>query len=355
MKPYILVLLILFFLIVGFENISKVFYRRMAKKRPQAHKTIDFLITGDENVFGKFTPRSFGLYWNRGNYFIDGKRQTNPQGYRSHSDQEFKVDSSRFRILVLGSSTTYSDHFSIDPKTSWPIQMENILRNKGKQNVDVINAGLNYATSAELISHYVFFATHIKPNLVIFDGPGNDFLPVAVGDTTKDYSRTRKSLLILPRRGEKLLLRSQMIKLAYFYFVNMMSTTLLEPPNHKHDTEKAKENLINTFPEVFEGNIRVLADLLKGQNIPLILVDFLRPSSLKTFYPISWQGIQDFDIKSQQIFEKIANHYGLMHITKNDLSFPDHAFMDSCHLNITFEKEKATIIADRIYNGNYFS
>lgn len=342
-----------FFLSLFFlEKIAKHIYRKISKKRPLAHKAIRYLITCDDRAFGKFIPKSFGLYWNSGDYFVDGIRQTNPQGYRSPKSDLFEVQENIFRILVLGSSTTFSDHYSLDPNTSWPLQLENYLKHKGFPQIEVVNAGLNYATSAELLSHYVFFATHLKPQLVIIDGPGNDFLPIAAGDITQDYSQTRKTMLLLPRRGEKIILKSNLVQLAYLYLVSINNMIILEPQNYNHNTEDANRKLISNYPKVFEGNIRVLAELLRGQNIPLVLIDFLRPSKIQQFYPISWRGIESFDDKSHLIFKDIALENAAMHIKKEDFNFPDSAFMDSCHLSLEFERRKAEIVGEKLIIEN---
>ncbi len=46
-----------------------------------------------------------------------------------------------FRILVLGSSTVYADHFSLDAKTAWPYQLEVAMNSFGFSDIEVINAG----------------------------------------------------------------------------------------------------------------------------------------------------------------------------------------------------------------------
>lgn len=349
--------LILFFLLLGLalETLAKLIYRRIAKKRPLAHKAVQFLITEDDRVFGKFIPRNFGLYWNRGDYFVDGIRQTNPQGYRSHQERIFEKQTDVFKILVLGSSTTYSDHYSLDPTTSWPLQLEDYLKSRGIQKIEVVNAGLNYATSAELLSHYIFFASRLKPNLVIIDGPGNDFLPIAAGDMTQDYSQTRKTMLLLPRRGERLILKSNLVRLAYLFLVSIKNLIILEPQNHNHNTEEANRNLMSNHPTAFQGNINTLAELLLGQKIPLVIVDFLRPSNTNKFYPISWQGIEAFDKKCRQIFKETALEFGALHIEKDDFDFPDSAFIDSCHLTLSFERTKAEIIGEKLILADFFA
>ena len=342
LSAYVLIAIILI------EFFSKLAFNYFKEIRPLEYKAIKYLQTDDKSKLGKFIPTPFGLYWNAPNYFVRGIRQTNPQGYRSSSDSAFPRVTQKLRVLVLGSSTTYSDHFSLNPETSWPRILEAIFHKKGYKNVEVINAGLNYGTSAELLSHFVFHGIHLNPDILILDGPGNDFLPIANSDQTFDYSDTRISLALLRRKGEKFILRSSTIRLIYIFWVSTKHLIQLEPVGYRQETPQANFNLLNQEPEVFRANVDSLAKLSIGMKIPLILIDFLRPSEdrLKNFHPIIWQGIQSFDKKAHKIFATIASKYDLIHISQENFKFPDLAFHDACHLIDEFEFKKAEIVCD---------
>ena len=339
---YILIVTILI------EFSSRLAFNYFKQIRPLEYKAVKYLQTADKSKLGKFIPTPFGLYWNAPNYFVRGIRQTNPQGYRTSSGASFPRVTQNLRILVLGSSTTYSDHFSLNPETSWPSRLEAIFRKIGYRNVEVVNAGLNYGTSAELLSHFIFHGIHLNPDVLILDGPGNDFLPIANSDQTLDYSNTRIALTLLRRRGEQFLLRSSTIKLIYIFWVSTKHLIQLEPVGYRHETPQANFNLLNQEPEVFQANVETLAKLCVGMKVPLILIDFLRPSGdrLKNFHPIIWEGIQSFDKKTHKTFATIASKYNLMHIGQQSFKFPDFAFHDACHLTDEFEFRKAEIVCD---------
>jgi hypothetical protein len=158
------------------------------------------------------------------------------------------------RILVLGGSTTFSDHYLSNPNDTLVASLEKQIRSiagPGKK-VEVINAELNHATSAEFLSHYIFSAQHLPPDIVIWDGPGNDFLPTAFGDKTTDYRFTRYALTFQKRRFEKQLLRSSIIKIIHMKWVISGKLIAVEPRNFKLGALKIhQERLQNTQADIY--------------------------------------------------------------------------------------------------------
>jgi hypothetical protein len=337
--------------IIALEFFSLILFSIIKKRRILEFKAVEYLRTGNESSFGKFKPTPFGLYWNSSNYFVNGIRQTNSQGYRCSNEIFYGEKNGSFRILVIGSSTVYADHFSLDAKTAWPYQLEVVMKSYGFSDIEVINAGLNYATSAEVLSHMVFHGIHLKPDLVILDGPGNDFLPIANYDFTRDYSQTRTSLNLLPRRGDKLLLHLHIFRLLYLYLVSTKKLIQMEPNRYVQENTNANINLINSEPKIFEDNVTTLTKLLKGSNIPLLLIDFLRPSitRMSELHPVISTGLVVFDRRTSDTFARISENFNVWHLKTNDFCFPDEAFHDSCHLKIEFETKKAKIVSDKLF------
>jgi len=325
---------------------------RLKVKRKLEHRAIEFLMTNNTNTLGKFIPLPYGLYWNSPNYFVNGLRQTNPQGYRSASQEVYsKTNKKFFRILILGSSTSYSDHYSLNPETSWCSHLQKYLTLQANTKIEVINGGLNYATSAELLVHFVFHFRTVAPDLVIMDGPGNDFLPLAHGDSSIDYRFTRLSARILRRRGETTILKSYFVRLFYLFWISTKNMIEMEPSNFSLENSTAIDNLLKSNLDAISNNFRTLTSLCNAEEISLCFVDFLRPSlqKMKELYPNSYSALLNFDKRVSLMCAELSKKTSI-HIESNNFLFPDSAFHDGCHLTNDFEKLKAETIGNFLLN-----
>ena len=138
-------------------------------------------------------PHPYLLWENTPEYISpEGIRQTNNLGYRNKEDLDFTKDAKVFRILALGGSTTWG-YLLDDPDDTWPSQLEGILNDALSENsdfdkIEVINGGLNYATSAELLLHYLFRDRYLDPDIVIIHTGGNDAKLLLFHDYNPDYS-----------------------------------------------------------------------------------------------------------------------------------------------------------------------
>ncbi len=98
--------------------------------------------------------------------FVSGECRHNSLGYRGEEFQGTKPDSV-YRIVLLGSSTTYSSHVADDDKT-YPVLLQQNLRDKsGHDTVEVINAGVSGHTSWETLANFQYRILELDPDLVI--------------------------------------------------------------------------------------------------------------------------------------------------------------------------------------------
>ena len=101
--------------------------------------------------------------------------QHNADGYRGKAvplDKQPGV----LRVLCLGGSTTYGGTVG-RPEQAYPAVLEELLRADlpaAYTNVEVINGGLTWGTTAELLTHYHFKYHYYRPDLVIVNTGGND-------------------------------------------------------------------------------------------------------------------------------------------------------------------------------------
>lgn len=293
----------------------------------------------------KFQTTPYGLYWNGSNYSHSGFQQTDVHGFRYKG---YNVgEKKKFRILVYGGSTTFSDYCIPDPSKSWPHILEDLIAVKSKVEVEVINAGLNYALTSELLSHYVFLGHALKPDMIFLHGPGNDLLPISVGDDSLDYRRTRKSLKWDIRRNEReLLSKFGVLRVFYCYWLRKSKFLQLEP-SEWDPIQIQNERMLNTHPIAYENNVENLAILSLGRNTPLVLIDFLQnsESAIEVIKPGMGSGITEITRKMNSILNSISERYHhVSHIEFDQKEFPEDYFVDTCHLNEEGEKQKALVI-----------
>jgi lysophospholipase L1-like esterase len=125
--------------------------------------------------------------------------QHNAQGYRGPL-VELERRAGFKRVLFLGGSTTY-DWGVARPGDTYPAQVGRLLNEtlpEGVAGVEVINGGLPFGTSAELLAHYHFKFHYFRPDLVVLEGGGNDAWAQKVPFYQPDYAHWRQPLVDVP-------------------------------------------------------------------------------------------------------------------------------------------------------------
>ena len=331
------------------ELISRRIFRK-ASLKSNLHRgvaaTLRLMQDGIWEKKAQFVNNPYGLYWNKPNSWIEANRMTCSRGYRWQG-REIDPVKSGFRILVLGGSTTFSNHCFLDYKDTWCFKLEKILQEKfPDKHVEVINAGLNYGMTTELLSHYIFRGQYLNPDVVILHGPGNDVLPAAIGDVTNDYSSTRDYIYHSRRPYENTLLKKfGLLRCFYSFWLNTNNYANLEPEFFPSNAIQ-KKNISQNTGGAFLNNVRTLMNLCKSKGIRFVYVPFIYApkSQVRKFHGELSEVIQEFEDKLSHLVDK--------EIAKTDLSsfkfleidaqkFVAEDFYDSCHLLPSGELKKA--------------
>ena len=290
-----------------------------------------------------FEPRPYGLYWNSPNFFSNGFKQTDKHGFR-YKGYDVKLEKEYFRVLVYGGSTTFSDHFIQDPAQCWPYLVEKFANSSSNQKIEVINAGLNWATSAELLSHFVFEGKTFSPDLLIIEGPGNDSLPISNGDKSPDYRDTRSAVRWQVRKYESFLVNYLAIfKILYTLWLRDHNLLKLEPidtPNYAIQNKR----LLETYPTAYEKNINTFIEIAIQMKIKVVLVDFLA-----SYFVIS-EGKKAIYRRMNEVLKSFASKYpnDVYYYDLSLNSFEKNDFADPGHLSKKGEFKKAQIIYGRL-------
>ena len=301
---------------------------------------------------GMFEHRPYSIYWNRPNYFRNGYRITNSLGYRFMGEYDpDNLSSNSFKILILGGSTTFSDFHSDDFEDSWTHRVGTIISaHNPDKDFRIFNAGLNAGMSSELLAHFVFEVQKISPDLVIIHGPGNDLLPILLGDVSTDYRLTRRIIQFGRRPGERFLLRHiGLFRFLYTIWLSNISLSFFSTPNMPSISTQA-QNAIDLYPSQFAANLKMFVGICRAFEMKLLLVDFLQAPQPKLLQ--IWPDLAEASqiaiqkMNSSMEDEACVHKSGVYHVKFDSSLFHEDFFLDNCHLNAQGENVKAKVISD---------
>lgn len=265
------------------------------------------------------------------------------------------------RVLCLGGSTTYGWTVSL-PEEAYPAQLEDILRSSlpaGYTDVEVINGGLPWGTSAEMLTHYHFKYHYYRPDVVVINTGGNDANGYTMAYYHPDNSNWRQPLLNLRPLPEnwRWLARS---RVASYLILNIFYQDLITGGQfHIHGGAippapwfRINGELVAEPREIpmdrlsFAHNMNALIRQLQADNVRILLVPFRAAPGI-----YEHQG-KHFELAQVIRHENILLDLARAHSTgfapfPADVISPEN-WSDHCHLNAFGEREKAGYIAPHV-------
>jgi lysophospholipase L1-like esterase len=349
--------LILALLLLGLEGVARLLYGRFSSPRGRAAVAV---LEGREDAFSRQLnrPHPYLLYVNNPGFEWAGIRQINSLGYRG-PEMTLRPAPGTTRILAIGGSTTFG-HLVRDPLMTWPKQLEQRLNAAPGTRVEVVNGGLNDATSAELLSHYLFRHRYLGARFVIIHEGGNDTVPLMLPDYHPEYTHARKGWTespLAPRPGERTVLRSGLGRFFYSWWLRNTSLSYLITMSTVWFQRPPEENLRNVRanePEGFRRNLDLLIRNILADGATPVLFHFVLvpperlprlPSSsefLKRHYEAIAEGLR----KNRKVMEELAGQYGIPVVDLPPGAMPVENFLDVCHVNEAGERVKAQYVRE---------
>jgi len=309
-------------------------------------------LLNQKDVSTTMVPKPYSLYWNNPNFFDEqyGKIYNN-DGYRSPETADYPSNAKR--LLVLGGSTTNVWPYVKDNDKIWTTLVEKELNASSDTIFQVMNAGIPFGTTAELLSHYIFTGKYKNPDVVVYHGGGNDAMPLYFPEYQTDYSHVRWSQAGAPMRKKirKVVSISYFAKLITSIAFNY-SPSNGAPPYKNLNSSLVLERVKSNGAIAFKENLEVLINEARRNGSNVFLIGFLhaKKENLTRNRP-DLIGLEDAIIeavaKHDQIMSELAKKYSFVEFLKLDSTrFKDDWFIDNCHLIEEGEKEKALQISN---------
>jgi lysophospholipase L1-like esterase len=298
---------------------------------------------------GYIVPHPYMLYAPRPGFEEYGFKQINSLGYRGH---EFTFEKPRgtYRILCLGGSTTICYPYVKNPADAWPAVLErrlNVLHSD--RRFEVINAGLGYATSAEMLAGYMFRHRYLKPDMVIIHEGGNDTDPLMFENYNPEYTHFRSAgVRVIVGRIERTLLHSNVFRVFYMHYWRGVPSIYVSQPYgfdelSRHD---ALERVRNTYPLGFERNMDLIMRTAQEDGAKVVLVGFVAERA--ELFSKAWPAVRGLEPaimlgihKNLEVMRALAKKYNVPYLSPDDVAFKDEWFIDGCHLTEDGERVKA--------------
>lgn len=261
-------------------------------------------------------------------YFTPEYLKTNSLGFCNGPRGNREVSKKKkIKICCLGASTTGNYFYHENKNISYPILLENILKQKYKNKIEVNNFGQGGYNSQELIIVFLTKILFTKPDIVIFYHGYNDLRSYFSNNFKFDYSHSRVSLY----KNIWKLKTSHFLSLIPLGFINKIANkyslqnSLLEfigknQVNFKNSPDKGLE--------VYKKNIECLVDICKERKIEIILSTYCYKKDHKA-YSAKFAKIIS---KENSIVKKIAKQKKVLLVDNFKLiKKNDHNFLDSIH------------------------
>lgn len=362
---YLVVLLVIADFVVG------LLYDQVAPSLGQRNIQI-LLGEMDEEQALNERPHPY-LLWENTPEFIspEGIKQTNNLGYRNKEDINFTKEIGVFRVLTLGGSTTWG-YLLDDPADAWPSQLEELLNNallddSDFDRIEVINGGLNYATSAELLLHYLYRDRYLYPDIVVIHTGGNDAKLLLFHDYNPDYSDFRpgwEANVHRLRTGEGFLVRhSNIVKLLYAFWLNDSAAL-------PHVNKQSKS--FDLRPSYYEQNAKENEPIGFERNLDLLLRNIVSDGAKPILFPFVLTSNEQFETlnaesaarvaftrkiregyvialaKNYDVMERFSLEHQIPLVELSPGEIPTEYFLDDAHLSKEGEEIKARAIANQI-------
>lgn len=332
---------------IGIRTIERLgYFPHFFKALNSAYTPFD-VKTGE----GLYYSHPYMSYDMKPGYDIPGEVSINSLGFRGEEFGAVKPPGV-YRIVALGGSTTYG--IGLNDDETYPYYLQKELRKRlGTDKIEVINAGLVSATTAENLPRFLLKILPLKPDMIIFYEGYNDLPPRMFNGFSDDYYHFRKN----PQNyfswlSHSLLYRAAASGLkASLHYPNMtLLSEIWKFENMPQDDGQKIANFNSTANAVYERNLDYIIALARAKNITVVLSTFVFDDDAP-----NWNNYMPDELwgkgigQNNEAIKELAGEYGLPLIDLYSYGLEHkNIFHDSIHLTAEGDEEMADVFADTI-------
>ena len=284
----------------------------------------------------------------------------NEHGFR-YGGTEKKTNT--LRIMCVGGSTTWSTGV-IDPDPCYPQALEIYLKSKGF-DVEVINAGVPYHTSLDVLMRLITKGIFYQPDLLLIHTGINDIGPLTSPERYEnDYTHWRKVGFSNNKIFKKLWddFPSSFFRLFILMYLNPSYdySVSIQTSEIKHEMLSKtliNQSRLNGFKKYFQGIINIAHSngitpiTILANNDQRRIGSFAKQFSKKENIDYAIERSNNAQSLLNAAMDSISTFEGVSILPFNQFQ-PSKAsyWKDSCHLNAQGIIEKATFIGNYLIN-----
>ena len=352
---YIKYFLYTLYVLVIFE-ITSIFVLKIFLSDEQISDKVDFAL-------GRLSKPSDHVSWMIPDMRSDYKPNNlstrhNIHGFRFGGKNK---DPKNIRILCIGGSTTWG--YDDDTLNTYPAQLQFYLQNKGYK-VDVINAGVPYHTSLDVLMRYITKGIYTDPDILLVHTGGNDIGPLRSPFTYQpDYTHWRDYGIF----GYDIIFKELWEKIPLSFFRIILIRLLKPGTGNKISSQSSyltqemlAKNTINRQRAIgLENYFESIISISKSRGIIPVTILFNTDNRRENSYAKKKFTGQELDyaINSESkgvelhnsIMDSISKKHQIDIIPFNLFEPSEQNFWnDQCHLNSDGKKEKSIFIGNHL-------
>ncbi len=315
-----------------FETGSRVWLSHFASRSMRKAFLTPFTAPKDLGTENVYTPHHYTLYNLMPDLKLPDGTRHNHLGMRDH--RELKGKNGDIRVVFIGGSTTYTIGIK-DNENIFSYRLEKLLNEFYEDllpdgHIQVINAGMGGATSAENLLRLVFFVSELRPDLVVIQHGLNDVWPRVWGDIQSDFSNYRKRWGLPDYFLEKPiaygLLRATVDHSVLLTFVSrklgLISLSSIGTMITRSDVAISDSSLDTNSAQYFERNTQYMVAICKSMGAKVLL-------ATEAYTETSGKARTTAMPEHNQILSEIAQEEGVLFydfhadMTKDSAHMPD--------------------------------
>ena len=286
---------------------------------------------------------------------------TYDNGYRPHNAWGFRDEHccvpkkpGHIRIVAIGGSTTYGLYFTYDQNV-WPALLQEKLRKKYGDRIEVINAGIPNYTTFELIGLTAMILPELSPDVVLIHTGLNDAFAVGYpeeGGADNRYFRHAWNYTPLSQGLGSAMRASYLVRLIGRYWTSSntfspgdMAGAIQFPVANGAEMVKHIETANGKY---FRRNLQTLVALCRNMNaVPVLLNEPVNPAKeegLDAYYRAVVAAIS----RNNSIMQELAATNRLLSIDLYSKMRDPAYFLDAAHETKVGMEKKAEVIAERL-------